>query len=283
MNQPAIDLYLEHGIDLHQEQLEIAVCAQHNNGGLAGNLWWESNLAHLFPVGEVNGTHGVYRPGGSALNSGQVGGQRAAQYIARKYNQPPPEDKDFLAATVAQLERQLEYGENLIRGRPEDDALWEKARGELQERMSACGAHIRDPQKIRSACSEAWQLYARMTTEMRISSAQRLSYAYKNLDLALTHAFYLEAIAAYLDKGGGSRGSYLVVDPEGESPCEGLGKEWRFKLAGDEDFVSRHILELSLDDKGKVEKRWEDIRPLPKPESWFENVWKEFRNDNIIK
>jgi hypothetical protein len=40
-----------------------------------GNHWWESvNLKHLFPVGEVNGSHGVYRPGGSALNSGQVGG-----------------------------------------------------------------------------------------------------------------------------------------------------------------------------------------------------------------
>ena len=42
-------------------------CAQHNNGGLAGNHWWESlNVRHLFPVGEVNGSHGVYRPGGSA-------------------------------------------------------------------------------------------------------------------------------------------------------------------------------------------------------------------------
>ncbi|MGM0680565.1 MAG: preprotein translocase subunit YajC, partial [Pseudomonadota bacterium] len=32
------------------------------NGGLAGNIWWESeNIRHLFPVGEVNGSHGVYR------------------------------------------------------------------------------------------------------------------------------------------------------------------------------------------------------------------------------
>ena len=86
MNPGAIELYRGHGIDLAAEPLEIAVCAQHNNGGLAGNLWWESiNLRHLFPVGEVNGSHGVYRPGGAALNAGQVGGLRAAEFIARRY------------------------------------------------------------------------------------------------------------------------------------------------------------------------------------------------------
>ncbi|NLG84631.1 MAG: FAD-binding protein, partial [Firmicutes bacterium] len=82
MNPAAGELYREHGIDLASAPLEIAVCAQHNNGGLAGNIWWESeNIKHLFPVGEVNGSHGVYRPGGAALNAGQVGGFRAAEYI----------------------------------------------------------------------------------------------------------------------------------------------------------------------------------------------------------
>lgn len=70
MNPGAIELYRDHNIDLAVEPLEIAVCAQHNNGGLAGNVWYESpNLKHLFPVGEVNGSHGVCRPGGTALNA----------------------------------------------------------------------------------------------------------------------------------------------------------------------------------------------------------------------
>ena len=42
MNPPAIAVYQDHGIDLARESLEIAVCAQHNNGGLKGNIWWES-------------------------------------------------------------------------------------------------------------------------------------------------------------------------------------------------------------------------------------------------
>ena len=76
MNQPAIDIYSEHGINLRKEPLEIAVCAQHNNGGFAVNHWWQSNIQRTFVVGEMAGTHGVKRPGGSALNSGQIGSLR---------------------------------------------------------------------------------------------------------------------------------------------------------------------------------------------------------------
>ena len=283
MNQPAIDLYRENGIDLTQERLEIAVCAQHNNGGLKGNIWWESNLAHLFPVGEVNGTHGVYRPGGSALNSGQVGGQRAALFIAKRYSHLPPEDSEFLQHSGEQLKLELEFGESLVMGRPEDDQLLDSVRQEIQERMTAFGAHIRDPRQVKSAATAAWDLYHRLKKDMRISSAQKLSQAYKNLDLALSHAFYLEAIAAYLDKGGSSRGSYLVLDPDGEKPCENMGEQWRFKLSAADDFVSQHIFELSLKDEGEVDKHWREIRPLPEEKSWFENIWEKYRNNDIIK
>ncbi len=82
MNQPAVDFYLDKGVDLTAEPLEIALCAQHNNGGLAVDCWWQTNLEGFFAAGEAAGSHGVYRPGGSALNAGQVGSTRAAQYIA---------------------------------------------------------------------------------------------------------------------------------------------------------------------------------------------------------
>ncbi|MDR2588466.1 MAG: FAD-binding protein, partial [Spirochaetales bacterium] len=42
MNPLAIELYRSRGIDLAREPLEIAVSAQHNNGGLAADIWWES-------------------------------------------------------------------------------------------------------------------------------------------------------------------------------------------------------------------------------------------------
>ena len=71
MNTLAIEIYREHGIDLYSQSLEIAVCAQHNNGGFAVDKWWQSNISHTFIIGEMAGTHGVKRPGGSALNASQ--------------------------------------------------------------------------------------------------------------------------------------------------------------------------------------------------------------------
>ena len=105
MNPPAIELYRNHGIDLARDPLEIAVCAQHNNGGLRGNIWWESNVAGLFPVGEVNGSHGVRRPGGASLNAGQVGSLRAAMFIAAKRRSEPPAQAVFRETCGAAIAR----------------------------------------------------------------------------------------------------------------------------------------------------------------------------------
>ncbi len=140
MNPGAVELYKEHGIDLCTEPLEIAVCAQHNNGGLAGNAWWEStNIKHLFPVGEVNGTHGVARPGGSALNSGQVGGFRAAEYIANRYEDWSLDEEAAERAAHASLRSALDW-----MGRCRQAARsWNGVLKEIRGRMSLAGAQIR--------------------------------------------------------------------------------------------------------------------------------------------
>jgi succinate dehydrogenase/fumarate reductase flavoprotein subunit len=282
MNQPAIDLYRDQGIDISAEPLEIAVCAQHNNGGLSANVWWESNLRHLFPVGEVCGTHGVYRPGGSALNSGQVGGLRASQFIARRYTQLPLEISAFLKAAQAQIEEKLEWAGNVLDPSLAEDLWLRDTRRELQERMTEQGAHIRNPESVSHACSQAWALFDRLKSETKISSPQKWAEAFKNLDLGLTHALYLEAVAEYLKRGGKSRGSYLVVDPEGEKSCPALGDEWRFRLTSEEDYVNRNICQVSLDETGKPGVEWVPVRPLPVEDTWFENVWNAYRQDKII-
>ncbi len=283
MNPPAIAIYKEHGIDLASEPLEIGLCAQHNNGGFRTNIWWESNIQHLFPVGEVNGTHGVRRPGGSALNSGQVGGLRAAYFIARKYGGSPSSQKAFVAQVGSQVRSILEMARKMINKRSRDSGFIARTRQEIQERMSACGAAVRNPEKVRQAVGEAWDLYARLKSGSKVRSARDLPAALKNLDLCLTHALYLEAIDEYLNKGGRSRGSYLVMDKTGEKPCRELGDEWRFSLNPRPSFVDQKILEVSLDENGQVVKEWVDIRPIPKEDSWFENVWEAFREDRLTR
>ncbi len=83
INAPAIQLYRSHGIDLESEMLEVRVCAQHHNGGIAVDADWQTCVPGLYVCGEAAGTFGRCRPGGTALNSTQVGSMRAAEHIAR--------------------------------------------------------------------------------------------------------------------------------------------------------------------------------------------------------
>ncbi len=84
MNAPAVELYKANGIDLGAEMLEIRVCAQHHNGGIAVDSNWQTSIPGLYACGEAAGTFGQYRPGGTALNSTQVGSMRAAMHIAKR-------------------------------------------------------------------------------------------------------------------------------------------------------------------------------------------------------
>ncbi len=104
MNQPSIDLYAQMGVDLRTDPIEVGVCSQHCNGGFAVDAWWESNVPHLFVIGELAGTHGVKRPGGSALNSGQVGGLRAAERIAHVYYEGAAAGPDFARLAAPAVE-----------------------------------------------------------------------------------------------------------------------------------------------------------------------------------
>ena len=102
-------------------------------------------------------------------------------------------------------------------------------------------------------------------------------------DLCLTHSVYLEAILAYLDAGGRSRGSVLVLDGSGELPCAGLEDGWRFARNEPGAPVDGEILEVWMDGEGEVRTRWVPVRPVPTDEGWFEEVWREYREGRVIE
>ena len=281
MNAPAYELYRAHGIDLAHNRLEIAVCAQHNNGGLAGNVWWESNIRHLFPIGEVNGTHGVRRPGGAALNAGQVGGLRAALFIARRYPQSPPGVDEFAQRTTPQIADCLDFVRRMTKSTT--GGLYpQQVVTEIKERMSSRAGIVRAPRPVTEARVAAWALFDGVQHELRCPGPQELSAAFRAADMCLTHAVYLEALHEYLERGGQSRGSALVLDPRGASLGVQLDEDWRCTLAEAGDFVSQKILEIQYAADGQIRKRWVDIRPIPEIDGWFETVWNDYRNDRIV-
>lgn len=103
----------------------------------------------------------------------------------------------------------------------------------------------------------------------------------KNLDAIITETVYLAAMEEYLRRDGTSRGSYLVLDAQGESPCAALGDSFRYRLGDDPH--REQICETRLAPDGQVQFAWVDRRPIPDDEGWFENVWAAYREDGIIR
>ena len=276
MNPAAIELYRDHGIDLSSERLEIAVCAQHNNGGLSGNEWWESNLRHLFPVGEANGTHGVYRPGGSALNAGQVGSARAAEYIANRCMGHPLGREALLDVCGGQVRAVQELARAALESTaPTLDLVAE--RKELGRRMSRWGAHIRSAQGLCEALDDLSRQEERVLAG-RVAGEGSLPAYLRLRDLMVSQRMYLSAMRDYIIHGGGSRGSYLISDAEGQLPLDGLDERFRFCLDGER--LAGQVQQTAWDD-GRCTSVWRPVRPMPQDELWFENVWRDWREKTI--
>ncbi|MFO7610978.1 MAG: FAD-binding protein [Clostridia bacterium] len=282
MNQPAIDLYMNNGIDLSKEYLEIAVCAQHNNGGLRGNIWWESNVRHLFPVGEVNGTFGVYRPGGSALNSTQVGSFRAAQYIAANYKDEPMARDDFTEAASGTVGKVFERARRIASNGGKSNII-EKRLG-MQARMTKAGAHIRSLQEAEKALAESLADLDSFEEKTVAGNRWEIAEALRNRDILLTQIVYLKAICEYIGKGGKSRGSYLVSDENGMLPLDKLSEDFRFSLDSGDLLKKACVVSLNASegDLG-FNIDWENIRPIPTEDNWFENVWNSYRRGEIVR
>ena len=78
-----LEQFLDVGVDIRKEPMEVAPTAHHHMGGLRINPDGSSNIENLFGAGEVcGGVHGANRLGGNALADTQVFGKIAGQSAA---------------------------------------------------------------------------------------------------------------------------------------------------------------------------------------------------------
>jgi succinate dehydrogenase/fumarate reductase flavoprotein subunit len=283
MNQPAIDIYAEHGINLRKEPLEIAVCAQHNNGGFAVNHWWESAIRRTFVVGEMAGTHGVKRPGGSALNSGQTGSLRAAEFIANVYGADLPSKNSAKNEIKAQVDELITRLSGFIqsKGRNAKDVI-----DEIQHRMTVSGGHIREINDARNASAQAIALVNQIKQEgIAIKSSKDIPSALRSEHFALASAAYLKVIVTLLEQGSGSRGSHLVLSSDGiavhSSVLDKNGRELRYKPENID--LRNSILRVEYAPKQPDLFHCENVtpRPVPTERNAFELAWKDYREGKI--
>ena len=168
-------------------------------------------------MGECAGTHGIARPGGSALNAGQVGSLRAAQYISKHPDKLI--DEEIFSKLVNTVEIKISS----------DTAERIKI---AQRRMSDNAAAVRNVEKINMTL---------ITTLAELKSAADPFF----MDVLLTQGAVLTAM------------SQPNTDPQKVQEVEYVNGE--FKLST------------------------RDVRPIPEDDAFFENVWRNYReNKNIF-
>lgn len=264
INPQAYDLYKNNGIDLEREMLEIALCAQHNNGGLKVDIHWQSNIKGIFPIGEAAGIYGVYRPGGSALNSTQTGSVRCAEYIKAKRTMDDIEDyfKGVQEDLLDSIKEIISLGDSFLLNK-EDRLNTYELDLKLKKRMSEKAGAIRRLDLLKEALMEAKEDLSLLVTKAQGNKydLSTFFYTYSNLICQIS---YISAMIKYTESGGTSRGSYLVVDNEGY----------------ERTFMDK-VLVTSYRN-GNTENYWDDVRPIPEEDIWFENVWRDYREGNLF-
>ena len=272
MNEPAYEFYLDKGVDLEKEYLEISLSAQHNNGGLSINLWWESNIKGLFPVGEVAASHGVYRPGGSALNAGQVGSTRASEFIARKGYK-----RDDISLTACD-EKAIAEIEAIKENAKAGSIYINDAYDHLRHIMSLYSSAIRSDAALKSTFGEVEKLLINFS-DVRIERDGELWRLFEYRNALITASMYLYGMLSYIELSGKSRGSALYTDERGNIHPESLDDRFIYTL--EDETKPSSIIEVWSED-GKLNRSERVPRPIPEDDDFFERVWARYREDGCV-
>ena len=271
LNCPAYSFYLDRNVDLEKEYLEISLSAQHNNGGLAMDAWWQSNIKGVFPVGECAASHGVYRPGGSALNAGQCGSRRAAAWICQhglgKWNA----DTSGLEDAINEIKVLIADSEN---GTSDARVVYKHVR----EMMSLNGSVIRNAGLIRRTLKEV-DSCLRNFSSIKVNGKSELWILFELRNALITQKVYLESMLDYILNGGKSRGSALYSEENGNVHIDALDDRFTYSL--ENETIPAEIQEVRYQD-GKILFSRRMPRPIPKGDDFFENVWARYRKDRCV-
>jgi L-aspartate oxidase len=79
---------LEFGVDIRKEPIPVSPAAHYLCGGIRADKWGQTNLSHLYAVGEASctGLHGANRLASTSLEEGLTWGKRAAENIAGNFS-----------------------------------------------------------------------------------------------------------------------------------------------------------------------------------------------------
>ena len=261
MNPGAVELYARHGIDLDKQPLRIAVCAQHNNGGVKVDSDWKTKVEGLYAAGEAAGTFGIFRPGGSALNSTQVGSMRAARHVAASVRSSDGVVFDELIGLA------VEQTEKLIAATKGETSTLSDMRVRYAERMSRSFAFLRNEDDMLGALTEIKRDKENFTLSNKWESASEIPYMLKNLETLKMQEIIGESML-YAARRFGSRGSAFVTD-----------EDFLSRNAKAEIVVGRGVKIVVKKTENGIKTVEEPVKPIPERDLWFERVWNRYKSE----
>jgi succinate dehydrogenase / fumarate reductase, flavoprotein subunit len=279
MNPLAIELFARARRDLRREPLRFTVNHQHMNGGIAVDIWGQSSVEGCYAAGEAAGTHGVTRPGGAALNAGQVFAARCARHIQAHaaHRTAHTGDAGCRALVEFWLNRLQQW---TVRA---DGVPIERIRADVQARMSETAGFVCDAAGVAGAARDAAALAkAVRSSGISVAGPAKIADAVLWYQTALTSEAVLAALQHYLEQGGGSRGARVLCSPDGtEVPLTRLGplEEFRFVREREQD---RHSQVRVRFDDGRVTVRAVPVRERGDIDAVFEKTWPDFLTGRIF-
>lgn len=280
MNPLAIELYRMHGHDISTDPLPFNVSNQHMNGGINVDIWARTSLKGCYAIGEVSGTHGVTRPGGAALNAGQVFGSRCAKHIISHHNKElskelTQEEQNELASISSELNNAVEN----------DQAINSKdVRDEVQARMSDKAGFICQKEDVAEALEESIKLNRNIQEKGLSLAKNNVAHYFQWKQTALSSEAVLTALNHYINNGGGSRGARAICSSEGTVVPVARNtslEEYRYIEEQDKDKTQKIVLTYKNSSFNISEQ---DIRDMEDPNKiFFEKNWSHYLTDTIYE
>ncbi|MBL6920502.1 MAG: FAD-binding protein, partial [Puniceicoccaceae bacterium] len=264
--------YRMHGTDLAAEPLEFAMNNQHMNGGILIDDWGRTSLQGCYAIGEAAGSHGVTRPGGAALNSGQVFGKRVAEAIKRSHL-----NRAAFEPSAEVVNKQVEATLNDAHAflNASDARKPKEIKTEVQARMSDYAGIICTQEDVASALEAAKALRSEIESRgIQISTPSLVGQAFRWRHMVYVSEAVLTALDHYIQNGGGSRGARAICTDAGTRCPDAHGedlsrfrfieeqqkdREEKLVVSRTEDGFSIHTLPVNLSpevDRQFFEKGW---------------------------
>ena len=244
----------DRGSDISRKYIEVTVGAEHFNGGIAVDSWWQSNVEGLFAIGEASSATGIYSPTGSSFNMGQVSARRASSWILEHgigewYVDAMNLEEDVkLVDTIA---------ENAMEGSIDALSVLEKVRNLMSSSMEI----VRNMEGVKEALVKV-EYYLSTFDSIKVDRPSLIWMLFELRNVLLSSKAVLESAIDYMENGGRSRASafYEGRDIESEAAL---------------------IQEVVMKD-GELEFSRRSPRPIPTSDDPFDKTWSSFRRNKNV-